>query len=180
MFSDGFDSLEILGVATGLNASLDAPIFTSIDEAVAELRAGRMIVIVDDEDRENEGDLMIAAEMITPEAINYMATRARGLICLAITSERADALELSPMVYEILRTAAQRLRYRSTRRGAESPRGCRHTTVRKRCSRRWTQQRAPKTWRGRGTFFRFVLVRMAFWSGEVTRKRRSISLVWLG
>ena len=57
-----------------------------------------MIVIVDDEDRENEGDLMIAAEMITPEAINFMATRARGLICMAITSERADALELSPMV----------------------------------------------------------------------------------
>ena len=57
-----------------------------------------MIVIVDDEDRENEGDLMIAAEMITPEAINFMATRARGLICMAITGERADALELSPMV----------------------------------------------------------------------------------
>ena len=57
-----------------------------------------MIVVVDDEDRENEGDLMIAAEMITPEAINFMATHARGLICLAITGERADALELSEMV----------------------------------------------------------------------------------
>jgi 3,4-dihydroxy 2-butanone 4-phosphate synthase/GTP cyclohydrolase II len=56
-----------------------------------------MIVVVDDEDRENEGDLMIAAEMITPEVINFMATHARGLICLAITGERADALELEPM-----------------------------------------------------------------------------------
>ena len=56
-----------------------------------------MIVVVDDEDRENEGDLMIAAEMITPEVINFMATHARGLICLAITGERADALELGQM-----------------------------------------------------------------------------------
>jgi 3,4-dihydroxy 2-butanone 4-phosphate synthase / GTP cyclohydrolase II len=72
-------------------------VHASVGEAIAELRAGRMIVVVDDEDRENEGDVMIAAEMATPEAINFMATHARGLICLAITSERADALELSLM-----------------------------------------------------------------------------------
>jgi len=69
--------------------------FTPIRDAVAELQAGRMIVIVDDEDRENEGDILIAAEKITPEAINFMATHARGLICLALTGERADALELN-------------------------------------------------------------------------------------
>jgi 3,4-dihydroxy 2-butanone 4-phosphate synthase/GTP cyclohydrolase II len=69
-----------------------------IDEALAELRAGRMIVIVDDEDRENEGDVMIAAEMVTAETINFMAMHARGLICLAITGERADALDLKQMV----------------------------------------------------------------------------------
>jgi len=57
-----------------------------------------MIVIADDEDRENEGDLMIAAEMVTPEVINFMATYARGLICLAMTGERLDQLELGPMV----------------------------------------------------------------------------------
>jgi 3,4-dihydroxy 2-butanone 4-phosphate synthase/GTP cyclohydrolase II len=57
-----------------------------------------MIVVVDDEDRENEGDLIIAAEKITPEAINFMATHARGLICLAITGERADALELNQVL----------------------------------------------------------------------------------
>jgi 3,4-dihydroxy 2-butanone 4-phosphate synthase/GTP cyclohydrolase II len=57
-----------------------------------------MIVIADDEDRENEGDLMIAAEMVIPEVINFMATYARGLICLAMTGERLDQLELGPMV----------------------------------------------------------------------------------
>src|ERR1700728_1210626 len=94
MFAKSFEDVEILDAAAGLES---LP-FASIREALAELRAGRMIVIVDDQDRENEGDLMIAAEMITPEAINFMATRARGLICMAITGERADALELTPMV----------------------------------------------------------------------------------
>jgi len=72
-------------------------VFVSIEQAIEELQVGRMIVVVDDEDRENEGDLTMAAEMITPEAINFMATHARGLICLAITGERADELELGPM-----------------------------------------------------------------------------------
>jgi 3,4-dihydroxy 2-butanone 4-phosphate synthase / GTP cyclohydrolase II len=72
--------------------------FAEIEKSLRELRSGRMIVIADDEDRENEGDLMIAAEMVTPEAINFMATYARGLICLAMTGERLDQLELGPMV----------------------------------------------------------------------------------
>ena len=71
--------------------------FASIETALAELKAGRMIVVVDDEDRENEGDLTMAAEMVTPEAINFMATHGRGLICLAMTGERLDELELAPM-----------------------------------------------------------------------------------
>ena len=71
--------------------------FASIDAAIRELKAGRMIVVVDDEDRENEGDLTMAAEMITPEAINFMATHGRGLICLAMTGERLDELDLTPM-----------------------------------------------------------------------------------
>src|SRR5436190_3439312 len=75
----------------------DAFEFASIDEALDELRAGRMIVVIDDEDRENEGDLTMAAEAITPEAINFMATHGRGLICLAMTGERLDELELPPM-----------------------------------------------------------------------------------
>jgi 3,4-dihydroxy 2-butanone 4-phosphate synthase/GTP cyclohydrolase II len=72
--------------------------FAEIEKSLTELRSGRMIVIADDEDRENEGDLMIAAEMVTPEVINFMATYARGLICLAMTCERLDQLELGPMV----------------------------------------------------------------------------------
>jgi 3,4-dihydroxy 2-butanone 4-phosphate synthase/GTP cyclohydrolase II len=93
-----FESLAIAGADNWTDATCESPVFASIHEALSELQAGRMIVIVDDEDRENEGDVMIAAEMVTPEAINFMATHARGLICLAITGERADTLELSPMV----------------------------------------------------------------------------------
>ena len=71
--------------------------FATIEDAIRELRAGRMIVVVDDEDRENEGDLTMAAEMITPEAINFMALHGRGLICLAMTGERLRELRLGPM-----------------------------------------------------------------------------------
>jgi 3,4-dihydroxy-2-butanone 4-phosphate synthase/GTP cyclohydrolase II len=72
--------------------------FASVELAIYELRAGRMIVVVDDEDRENEGDLTMAAKLVTPEAINFMATHGRGLICLAMSGERIDELELAPMV----------------------------------------------------------------------------------
>jgi 3,4-dihydroxy 2-butanone 4-phosphate synthase/GTP cyclohydrolase II len=74
--------------------------FSEISEAVADFRAGRMVVVVDDEDRENEGDLTLAAEFVTPEAINFMAKYGRGLICLTLTEERADYLRLSPMSQE--------------------------------------------------------------------------------
>ena len=72
--------------------------FSSIEEAIKDVREGKMIVIVDDEDRENEGDLMIAAERITPELINFMARFGRGLICLTLTEERTRELGLSMMV----------------------------------------------------------------------------------
>jgi 3,4-dihydroxy 2-butanone 4-phosphate synthase/GTP cyclohydrolase II len=71
--------------------------FVSVPEAVEELCAGRILIVVDDEDRENEGDLTVAAEKITPEIINFMATYGRGLICLALTPERCDFLRLPPM-----------------------------------------------------------------------------------
>jgi len=74
--------------------------FASIEVALHELTVGRMIVVVDDEDRENEGDLVMAAEMITPAAINFMATHGRGLICLAMTGERLDELRLAPMAID--------------------------------------------------------------------------------
>ncbi|HVZ23818.1 MAG TPA: bifunctional 3,4-dihydroxy-2-butanone-4-phosphate synthase/GTP cyclohydrolase II, partial [Vicinamibacterales bacterium] len=72
--------------------------FASIDDAVRAIRAGRMIIVVDDEDRENEGDLTIAAEKITPEAINFMAKYGRGLICMPLTEERVAELDLPQMV----------------------------------------------------------------------------------
>src|SRR6186713_3399523 len=68
--------------------------FASIDDAVEAIRTGRMIVVVDDEDRENEGDLTMAASTVTPEAVNFMARFGRGLVCLAMTPERLDELDI--------------------------------------------------------------------------------------
>ena len=76
------------------------PHFADVPTAIAEIRAGRMVVVVDDEDRENEGDLTLAAEFVTPEAINFMAKFGRGLICLTLTEERADHLNLPPMTQQ--------------------------------------------------------------------------------
>jgi 3,4-dihydroxy 2-butanone 4-phosphate synthase/GTP cyclohydrolase II len=72
--------------------------FHAVEEAIEEIQAGRMVIVVDDEDRENEGDLIIAAEKATPEAINFMATNAKGLICMPMTGERLDELEIQQMV----------------------------------------------------------------------------------
>ena len=71
--------------------------FATVEEAVEEIRQGRMIVLVDDEDRENEGDLTMAAEKVTPEAINFMAKYGRGLICLTLTEQRCEVLNLPPI-----------------------------------------------------------------------------------
>lgn len=83
-----------------LTGHLLEPPFTDVPGALAEIRAGRMVVVVDDEDRENEGDLTLAAERVTPEAINFMARNGRGLICLSLTEERADHLRLPPMTQQ--------------------------------------------------------------------------------
>jgi 3,4-dihydroxy 2-butanone 4-phosphate synthase/GTP cyclohydrolase II len=72
--------------------------FHSVEEAVRDLRDGKMVIVVDDEDRENEGDLTMAAEKITPEAINFMALKGRGLICVAMTGDRLEYLRIPPMV----------------------------------------------------------------------------------
>src|SRR5215471_18654929 len=71
--------------------------FAAIEDAIEDIREGRFVVVVDDPDRENEGDLVIAAQFATPEAINFMATHGRGLICLCLTTERASVLGLRPM-----------------------------------------------------------------------------------
>ncbi len=80
-------------------------LFATIDEAVADIAAGRMLIVVDDEDRENEGDFVMAAEKVTPEAVNFMATHGRGLICMPLTGERLDALRIPPMTNQ--NTSAQ-------------------------------------------------------------------------
>jgi len=78
----------------------DSFLLSSIEDAIQELRAGRFVVVVDDEDRENEGDLVLAAEKATPQAINFMVREGRGLVCLALTEERCEQLQLPPMVEE--------------------------------------------------------------------------------
>ncbi len=77
-----------------------APAFDSIEQAIKDIKKGRFIILVDDEDRENEGDLVMAAEKVTPQAINFMAKHARGLICLALTPERVEELQLPPQAAE--------------------------------------------------------------------------------
>jgi 3,4-dihydroxy 2-butanone 4-phosphate synthase / GTP cyclohydrolase II len=85
---------------TYLFSNDDSPALVPIEEIIEEARNGRMYILVDDEDRENEGDLIIPAQMATPDAINFMATHGRGLICLAMTKARCDQLGLGPMVSE--------------------------------------------------------------------------------
>ena len=83
-----------LKLAKGARGKTPRSPFASIEEAVAAIRAGQMIIVVDDEDRENEGDLTMAASKVTPDAINFMAKYGRGLVCLAMTPERLDKLEI--------------------------------------------------------------------------------------
>lgn len=91
-------SIAILSVVVNEMHGMDMPTpFVTVPEALEEFSRGRIVVVVDDEDRENEGDLTLAAEFVTPDAINFMAKHGRGLICLTLTEERADHMHLSPM-----------------------------------------------------------------------------------
>src|SRR5205085_2172914 len=74
--------------------------FGTVDQAVADIKAGKLVIVADDEDRENEGDLICAADLVTPEMINFMIRKAGGWICLALTNERADQLDLAPQSEE--------------------------------------------------------------------------------
>ncbi|MBO9650311.1 MAG: 3,4-dihydroxy-2-butanone-4-phosphate synthase [Variovorax sp.] len=88
---------SVTPIGSPRSASAPAPI-SSVEEIVAELRAGRMVILVDEEDRENEGDIVLASDHVTPEAINFMARHARGLICLTLSREMCEKLNLPPMV----------------------------------------------------------------------------------
>ena len=85
-----------LQIVTAADSDLEG--FARIEDAIAAMRADEMVIVVDDDNRENEGDLTIAAEKITPEAINFMAMYGRGLVCLAMTPERLDELDIPLMV----------------------------------------------------------------------------------
>ncbi|MGH7230885.1 MAG: 3,4-dihydroxy-2-butanone-4-phosphate synthase, partial [Nitrospiraceae bacterium] len=74
--------------------------FDSIEAAIKDIKKGQFVILVDDEDRENEGDLVMAGEKVTPHTINFMATHARGLICLALTPDRVEELQLPPQAHE--------------------------------------------------------------------------------
>ena len=74
--------------------------FHSIEEAIRDIKQGKFIIVLDDEDRENEGDLVIAARHVTPQAVNFMAKHARGLICLALTPQRVEELHLPQQAIE--------------------------------------------------------------------------------
>ncbi len=89
-------------------------IFHPIEEAIEEIRAGRMIILCDDEDRENEGDLIMAASKVTPEAVNFMAKHGRGMICMSLTEEKARELDLAPMVDTTHNTALHGTRFTVT------------------------------------------------------------------
>ena len=80
--------------------------FTSIEDALRDIRAGKFVIVADDEDRENEGDLIAAAELVTPAMINFMIKKAGGLICLAMTGDRVDQLGLAAMAETMTGPAA--------------------------------------------------------------------------
>jgi len=128
------------------------PPFTDVPSALEEFRAGRMLVVVDDEDRENEGDLTLAAEKATPEAINFMAREGRGLVCLAMSEERLDHLRLGPMSAENTSTFGTAF--------TESPR------------------RDPATSPGPATYFRCARARAACWPAPGRPKQQSTSPAW--
>jgi len=81
-----------------MSASQPSAAISPLQDIIDDMRAGRMVILVDEEDRENEGDLVLAADHVTPEAINFMARFGRGLICLTLTRERCEHLHLPPMV----------------------------------------------------------------------------------
>ena len=129
---------------------------------------GRMVVVVDDEDRENEGDLTIAAEKVTPDVINFMARHGRGLICLPMTGERLDELRIPLMVRDEQNDAQVRHRVLRAHRGqaGHHHRHLRRATARAPCWPPSTRGRSPATWPGPAT-----CSRCARWPGGVLRAR---------
>ena len=156
-------------------ASAAARAISPIPTIIAELKAGRMAVLVDEEDRENEGDLIIAADCITPDAINFMATHGRGLICMPITEARARQLQLAPMTAGQSLAARHQLHclHRGRQRRDDGHFGRRPRAHDPRRVRART--RRPRTSSSRGTCFRWSRRREACWRAPDTPKPAAIS-----
>ena len=148
--------------------------FATVEEAVEEIRQGRMVVIVDDEDRENEGDLTMAADKVTPEAINFMAKYGRGLICLPLTEQRCEELNLAMM--SPLNTSNYGTAFCESidaRRGTTTG-----ISAADRATQFWpplTPTRAHLTWRGPVTSSRCARVPAGCWCA---RARRRLRWIW--
>jgi 3,4-dihydroxy 2-butanone 4-phosphate synthase / GTP cyclohydrolase II len=129
-----------------------APVFDRIEDILADLAAGKMVVVVDDEDRENEGDLLMAAQCVRPEDINFMARFGRGLICLTLTRDRCTQLRLPLMVSDTDRE--RRTNFTVTIEAAEGiTTGISAYDARTPCARRWHPTRVPINCGSPGTSF---------------------------
>ena len=141
-------STEALDQQTGSEGESGFEGFATVEEAVVEVREGRVIIVVDDADRENEGDFVMAAEKVTPEAINFMATHGRGIICMPCEGERLDELRIPLMVASKLGSHETPSR---SMPGGPRPRG-RARTIGPSPSRRYAATKpSPRTYRCRGT-----------------------------
>jgi 3,4-dihydroxy 2-butanone 4-phosphate synthase/GTP cyclohydrolase II len=148
-----------------------------VDDAVAAIAAGRMIILVDSPDRENEGDLVIAADAVTPEALNFMARHGRGLICAPMKRDRLEALQIPPMV-----TYNRDPRATAFHVGVDA--SCGTTTGISASDRAETIRRLadpsaqPGDFTMPGHVFPLAYVEGACWSAQDTPRRRSISRRW--
>ena len=139
------------------------------EEIIADIKAGKMVILVDEEDRENEGDLVFAADFVTPEAINFMARFARGLICLTLTEERCRQLQLAPMAQDNRSSHGTAFTV-SIEAATGSPPGFRRTTAPAPCTRRWRAGRSPGTSSSPGMYSRSRRNPAACWCAPGTRK----------
>ena len=144
----------------------------STPEIIAELKAGRMVILVDEEDRENEGDLVIAAEFVTPEAINFMARYGRGLICLTLTQERCELLNLPLMTHAQRHAVRHRVHVSASRRPKASPPAFRRPTAPAPIAgRRRARTRRPSTSCSRATSSRSWRSPAACWCAPAIPRR---------
>ncbi len=149
--------------------------FATIEEAIEEIRRGRMVVVCDGEDRENEGDLVMAAQFATPEAVNFMAKEARGLICLALTAERCEQLGLNLMAAKNEAPLADRLHGHDRGRRRASAPGSPPTTAPTRSRSRSTRTPGPTTSSSPATSSRCAPRTAACWSAPATPRPASTS-----